>query len=59
MKENKDEIASSFEVKTYKPHIPYPTRLQNKREDKNFMKFIEMFKKLHINIPFAEALKQM
>ena len=27
--------------------------------DKQFGKFMDIFKKLHINIPFAEALKQM
>ncbi|KAL8155756.1 hypothetical protein AgCh_000967 [Apium graveolens] len=27
--------------------------------DKQFEKFLEVFKKLHINIPFAEALEQM
>ena len=27
--------------------------------DKQFTKFLEVFKKLHINIPFAEALEQM
>ena len=27
--------------------------------DKQFDRFIDIFKKLHINIPFAEALKQM
>ena len=27
--------------------------------DKQFGKFLEVFKKLHINIPFAEALEQM
>ena len=27
--------------------------------DKQFTKFMEVFKKLHINIPFADALEQM
>ena len=27
--------------------------------DKQFDKFIDIFKKLHINIPYAEALEQM
>ena len=27
--------------------------------DKQFEKFLEVFKKHHINIPFAEALEQM
>ncbi|XP_062119231.1 uncharacterized protein LOC133832979 [Humulus lupulus] len=39
--------------------IPYPQRLQKNRLDKKFAKFLEVFKRLHINIPFAEALEQM
>ncbi|XP_060965237.1 uncharacterized protein LOC133034210 [Cannabis sativa] len=39
--------------------IPYPQRLQKTNLDKLFLKFLEVFKKLHINIPFAEALEQM
>ncbi|KAL8104548.1 hypothetical protein AgCh_028673 [Apium graveolens] len=38
---------------------PYPKRLQKQKFDKQFAKFSEVFKKLHINIPFAEALEQM
>ncbi|XP_062109416.1 uncharacterized protein LOC133820034 [Humulus lupulus] len=39
--------------------IPYPQRLCKNNMDKQFTKFLEVFKKLHINIPFAEALEQM
>ncbi|KAM6601601.1 hypothetical protein CsatA_021210 [Cannabis sativa] len=39
--------------------IPYPQRLQKNKIDKKFSKFLEIFKKLHINIPFIEALEQM
>ncbi|XP_062104485.1 uncharacterized protein LOC133815692 [Humulus lupulus] len=39
--------------------IPYPQRLRKNFLDKQFSKFLEVFKKLHINIPFAEALEQM
>ncbi|XP_062075756.1 uncharacterized protein LOC133779873 [Humulus lupulus] len=39
--------------------IPYPQRLQKNRLDKQFAKFLEVFKRLHINIPFAEAVEQM
>ncbi|KAL8148698.1 hypothetical protein AgCh_005890 [Apium graveolens] len=41
------------------PLPPFPKRLQKKKLDKQFKKFLEVFKKLHINIPFAEALEQM
>ena len=39
------------------PPPPFPKRLQKKNLDKQFEKFLEVFKKLHINIPVAEALE--
>ena len=39
--------------------IPYPQRLKKNKLDKQFTKFMKVFKKLHINIPFADALEQM
>ena len=47
------------EVKAYKPKITFPARLVQHNLDKLFSKFLEVFKKLHINIPFADALAQM
>ncbi|XP_017982327.1 PREDICTED: uncharacterized protein LOC108663249 [Theobroma cacao] len=38
---------------------PFPQRLQKQKLEKQFQKFLNVFKKLHINIPFAEALEQM
>ncbi|XP_052198364.1 uncharacterized protein LOC127805652 [Diospyros lotus] len=46
-------------VKPYVPPIPFPQRLSKHKMDKQFEKFLEVFKKLHINIPFADALAQM
>ncbi|XP_073123576.1 uncharacterized protein [Henckelia pumila] len=43
----------------YKPPLPYPQRFKNKVLDEQFSKLLEIFKKLHINIPFADALLQM
>ena len=31
----------------------------NNKLDKHFSRFLDVFRKLHINIPFAEALEQM
>ncbi|XP_062103645.1 uncharacterized protein LOC133814737 [Humulus lupulus] len=39
--------------------IPYPQRLRKHNLDKQFAKFLEVLKKIHINISFAEALEQM
>ncbi|XP_038707263.1 uncharacterized protein LOC120002571 [Tripterygium wilfordii] len=35
------------------------SRLKNTKTDSGFSKFLDVFKKLQINIPFAEALEQM
>ena len=37
----------------------YPQNLKKIKLDKQFTKFLEVFKKLNINIPFANALEQM
>ena len=39
--------------------IMYPQHLKKSKLDKQFTKFLEVFKKQHINIPFAEALEKM
>ena len=39
--------------------IPYPQRLKKGKLEKQFAKFLDIFKKLHINIPFMEALENM
>ena len=38
--------------------ISCPQRLKKNELDKQFTKFMEVFKKLHINIPFDDALEQ-
>ena len=45
-------------VEPYAP-VPYPQRLRQNKLDKQFTKFMGVFKKLHISIPFADALEQM
>ena len=39
--------------------IPYPQRLKKSKLEKQFAKFLDIFKGLHINIPFMEALENM
>ena len=41
------------------PHVPFPQRLQKSKIDDQFSKFLNMFKKIDMNIPFAEALTQI
>ncbi|XP_061339431.1 uncharacterized protein LOC133286099 [Gastrolobium bilobum] len=38
---------------------PYPGRLKPELKAKSYDRFLEIFKKLHVNIPFAEALASM
>ena len=37
--------------------IPYPKRLRESKLDKQFKKFLNIFKKLQINIPFTNVLE--
>ena len=46
-------------VQQFRHQSPFPQRFQKQKQDKQFSKFLEVLKQLHINIPFVEALKQM
>ncbi|XP_027103150.2 uncharacterized protein [Coffea arabica] len=39
--------------------IPFPHRLKKDGQDREFEKFFKMFKQLHINIPFIDAITQI
>ncbi|XP_058726302.1 uncharacterized protein LOC131597632 [Vicia villosa] len=40
-------------------HLPYP-HVQSRKEDaRRYARFMDIFKQLHINIPFSEALEKM
>ena len=41
------------------PLIPYPQRLKKGKLEKQFANFLDIFKKLHINIPFMDAPENM
>ena len=41
------------------PYVPFPQRLERAKMEEQFSKFLDMFKKIEINIPFTEALAQM
>ena len=60
-KKTTEGLEKPRELPSYYHHIriPFPQRLRKNNLDKQFSKFLEVFKKLHINIPFAEALEQM
>ena len=46
-------------VPAYTPSVPFPHRLQKSRTEEQFSKFLDIFKKIEINIPFAEVIIQM
>ncbi|KAJ0520261.1 putative nucleotidyltransferase, Ribonuclease H [Helianthus annuus] len=39
--------------------IPFPGRFKREKEAEQFSRFLGLFKQLHINLPFVEALAQM
>ena len=45
-------------VQAYTPIVPFPQRLQKEKKEEQFSKFLEIFKKIEINIPFADAITQ-
>ncbi|GJY70582.1 putative nucleotidyltransferase, ribonuclease H [Tanacetum coccineum] len=54
---NEPVIQPSSELQT--PSIPFPRRLRKEKEEAQQRKLLENLKKLHINLPFTEALAQM
>ena len=46
-------------VQAYTPAVPFLQRLQKAKKEEQFSKFLKMFKKIEINIPFADAITQM
>ena len=55
----KGDLRKKEEVQAYKPQVPFPQRLQKAKLEEKFSKFLNMLKKIEINIPFSEALTQM
>lgn len=55
-KEVEPENNDNLMPKEYKPPIPYPVKLKKDRMDAQFGKFLKLFKQLHINLPFVEAI---
>ena len=49
----------TISLKPYTPPLPFPQRMVKAKLDSQFGKFLEVLKKLYINIPFIEALTQM
>ena len=56
-----EETEAKDRPTTTEPTIPisYPQSLKKNKLDNQFTKFMEVFKKLHINIPFDDVLQQI
>ena len=54
-----DEVVQKEEVRVYQPLVPFPQRLQQFKLDSRYARFLNIFKKLEINIPFVEELAEM
>ena len=46
-------------VPAYTLAVPFPQRLQKSRREEQFSKFLDIFKKIEINILFTEVISQM
>ncbi|KAK5842351.1 hypothetical protein PVK06_004692 [Gossypium arboreum] len=57
--EEKPENIDKLVLKEYKPPVPYLEKLKKDHIDAQFGKFLELFKQLHINLPFVKAISQM
>ncbi|XP_057247947.1 uncharacterized protein LOC130590072 [Beta vulgaris subsp. vulgaris] len=48
-----------YPIRPYTPPVPFPQRLARAKLEKKYGKFLDILKKLHINIPFLEAIYEM
>ena len=55
----REELKKKENNHVYMPVVPFPQRLQKAKMEEQFFRFLDVFKKTEINIPFAEALTQM
>ncbi|KAH9724028.1 hypothetical protein KPL70_007340 [Citrus sinensis] len=58
-KPNKQSLVPPEASQQFRHPPPFLQRFQKQKQDKQFSKFLNVLKQLHINIPFVEALEQM
>src|SRR3954462_10673608 len=59
IKEKEPNEPKKIEQNKYEDRLPYPNRLKRGYDEKQYSKFLDMFRTLHINVPFADMLEQM
>jgi len=57
--DEKEKETKSHAPKPYMPPLPFPQRFPRAKIESQFGKFLDMLKKLHLNVPFMDALSQM
>ena len=57
-KQSVDQLSSTTTI-PIPSTVPFPQRFKANKLDKEFEKFVKIFKQLHINIPFADAILQI
>ena len=55
----KEELKKKEEEQAYMHVVSFSYRLQKAKMEEQFSRFLDVFKKIEINLPFAEALTQM
>ena len=57
--DEEEDVRKKEEIQAYKPQVPFSQRLQKAMLEVQYSIFLNMFKKIEVNIPFSEALTQM
>src|ERR1044072_1893542 len=58
-KKKKEEKIKEGEKSEKVSKVPFPKALVKKNLEKQFSKFVAMFRKLHVDLPFSEVLEKM
>ncbi|CAJ2677728.1 unnamed protein product [Trifolium pratense] len=58
-KKGEKEVEVRKEKNSLPQHLPYPHAPSKKDKERQYARFMDIFKRLQINIPFSEALEQM
>ncbi|XP_022865368.1 uncharacterized protein LOC111385223 [Olea europaea var. sylvestris] len=53
------QVKTIAHIKPYLPPVTFPQRLQKMKLEEQFARFLDIFKKLHVNIPLIEAISQI
>ncbi|XP_021727246.1 uncharacterized protein LOC110694385 [Chenopodium quinoa] len=57
--EDEEKDATPKPLAPYVPKVHFPQRLAQAKLEKKYGKFLDILKKLHINIPFLDAISEM